>query len=313
MRYNKQVLLKDIGIKGQKLLSKSTIAIIGLGALGSNSSSLAARAGINLVLIDRDIIELDNLQRQNLFSEKDIGKSKSLQAKKLLQEINSEIKIEAYLEDLNYKNIDKLKDVDLILDCTDNLETRFLINEFCIKNKIPWIYSSVLGTRGCLLNIVPGSFCFNCVFREPDENLETCDTIGVLNTIANLISSMQFNEAIKMLTNKNHSKKLIYYDIWKQEIKKIRVNKNPNCKTCNGDLIYLTGKKGNKIIKMCGRSSYQITGKNINLDNLNIKNVKYKDQNNMITDDFIAFKDGRVIVKAQDEKRAKIIYSKYFG
>ncbi|HLC73472.1 MAG TPA: HesA/MoeB/ThiF family protein, partial [Candidatus Nanoarchaeia archaeon] len=163
MRYQKQELLSYIGNK-QEFLQKKVVAIVGLGAIGSNTANLLARAGINLILIDRDIVELENLQRQTLYDEKDIGKPKSIQAKKKLKLINSEIKIEAFVEDLNYKNIDELINSDLILDCSDNMETRFLINDYSIKNDIPWIYAAVLGVNAMSMNIVPQKTpCFRCI------------------------------------------------------------------------------------------------------------------------------------------------------
>lgn len=310
MRYEKQILLKEIEKKGHEKLRKSTIAVIGIGALGSNSASLLARAGINLVLVDRDVVELDNLQRQNLFSENDIGKEKALAAEEYLNKINSEINIDSYVADLYYRNINILDKADLILDCTDNLETRFLINEYCLKNKKPWIYSGILGTRGMMLSF-NNEYCFNCIFKETTENLETCDTIGVLNSVASLISSIQVTEAIKILLNRNNTKELIVVDVWSNELKKIKVNKNKNCLTCKGNYYYSNGKKGASIVKLCGRNAYQIKGKRIDIDR--IKNFLYKGRYSVTTRDFIAFNDGRVILKADSEGKAKIIYHRYFG
>lgn len=310
MRYNKQILLKEIGKKGQEKLSRSLIAVIGLGAVGSNSAALLARAGANLLLIDRDVVELENLQRQNLYSENDIGKEKAIVARNILKSVNSEIKINANVADLNFKSINMLDKADLILDCTDNLETRFLINEYCLKNKKPWIYAGVTGTDGAVLSF-NNEYCFNCIFKEPSETLETCDTIGMINTAASLIASIQVTEAIKIITRKEFSKELITCNIWNNDVRKIKVARNKNCKTCEGNFNYLSGKRGNNVIKMCGRNAYQINGPRLNLNK--IKNVLHKGNYSVSNNEIIAFKDGRVIVKANSDSRAKSVYNRYFG
>ena len=198
MRYSRQEILKQIGKNGQEKLKKSAVIIIGLGALGTTAAELLTRLGIgNLILIDRDFIELTNLHRQHLFDESSIGKQKSIQAMQELKKINGDINIKAYFDNLDYTNINELVKGDLILDCTDNLETRFLINEFSIQNKIPWIYAACIGSIGYIFNIIPGKVCFNCIFKET-LNLETCETFGILNTISNLIASIQVNESIKI-------------------------------------------------------------------------------------------------------------------
>lgn len=309
MRYNKQILLNEIGKEGQKKLNRSTVAVIGVGALGTNSANLLARAGVNLILIDRDVVELDNLQRQSLYNENDFGKEKAIAAEEHLTKINSEIKIKAYVADLNHKNINILDKTDLILDCTDNLETRFLINEYCLKNKKPWVYAGILGTGGMILSFY-NNYCFNCVFKEPNENLETCDTIGVLNTIAALISSVQVNEAVKVLITNRNTEQLFSVDIWNMDVNKIKISKNKNCKVCRGQYEYLNGNKGNNIVKLCGRNAYQLEGKKIDIKK--IKNYYYKGVYSVTTKDFIAFTDGRVIIKADSENKAKSIYAKYF-
>lgn len=310
MRYNKQILLKEIGKKGQEKLSRSLIAVIGLGAVGSNSAALLARAGASLLLIDRDIVELENLQRQNLYSENNIGKEKAIVARNILKSVNSEIKINANVADLNFKSINMLDKADLILDCTDNLETRFLINEYCLKNKKPWIYAGVIGTDGAVLSF-NNEYCFNCIFKEPSETLETCDTIGMINTAASLIASIQVTEAIKIITRKEFSKELITCNIWNNDVRKIKVARNKNCKTCEGNFNYLSGKRGNNVIKMCGRNAYQINGPRLNLNK--IKNVLHKGNYSVSNNEIIAFKDGRVIVKANSDSRAKSVYNRYFG
>ncbi len=344
MRYTRQEIFKEIGKRGQEKLRNSTIAIVGLGALGSNSAELLARAGIGkLILIDRDIIELSNLQRQSLFDESDVGKAKAAQAKEHLSKINSVVKIDFFIDDLNFENIEKIfnEKIDLILDCTDNLETRFLINDFSIrgkikdflrpensknflgKNKIPLIYSSAVGSKGYVFNVIPNKTpCLRCFLKEATQ-LETCETVGVLNTITNLISSMQINEAIKILLHKNNMEKnLLFFDIWKNELLKIKVNRNNNCICCiKNNFEYLTGKKVSKIIKLCGDNIYQIKIRTIDKKQFytlknNLKKIgKVIDFSYCINFDnkITIFQDGRALIKAKDEREAKSLYSKFVG
>ncbi|MEK6861609.1 MAG: ThiF family adenylyltransferase [Nanoarchaeota archaeon] len=317
MRYSRQEIFSKIGKKGQEILLDSRIAIIGLGAIGSVCAELLTRAGIgNLIIVDRDLIELSNLQRQSLYDEDGVGKSKAIQAKEKLSKINSGINIKAFPNDLNFENINEIiGKVDLVLDCTDNLDTRFLINEYSLKKNIPWIYGGAIEDRGFVLLIKPGKFCFRCIFNEA-SNLDTCDTIGVLNTITHSIASIQVNEAIKYLLNEDYEGELIKFDIWNNELKKFKVKRKENCLVCKGNFEYLNGKKGANIIKFCSSGNYQIRNGNIDLNKIKSRliNIGKTDDlgyclrfNNM----FI-FKD-RTLIKAKSEEEAKSLYSKYIG
>ena len=325
MRYIRQEIFKEIGKNGQEKLRKSTVAIIGLGALGSNSAELLARAGVGkLISIDRDIVELSNLQRQSLFNENDVGKPKASSAKEHLSKINSVVKINFFIDDLYFENIGKIfnEKIDLILDCTDNLETRFLINDFSIKNKIPFIYSSAVGSKGYIFNIIPKKTpCLKCFLKEVTQ-LDTCETVGVLNSIINIISSIQSNEAFKILLNKNYEKNLLFFDIWKNELSKIKVNKNKNCVCCiKNNFEYLSGKKASKIVKLCGDNIYQIKTKAIDKKQFNDLKNKLKKIGKVIDFSYCInfdnkitiFQDGRALIKAKDEKEAKSLYSKFVG
>ena len=326
MRYIRQEIFNEIGKKGQDKLRKSTVAVVGLGALGSVSAELLARAGIGkLILIDRDVVELSNLQRQSLFDENDVGKPKASAAKEKLSKINSEIEINFFIDDLNHNNIGKFLDneINLLLDCTDNLETRFLINDFSVKNKIPFIYSSAVGSKGYVFNVAAtkNNPCLRCFLKEAAQ-LDTCETAGVLNTITNLISSVQANEAIKIILNKDCERKLLFFDIWKNEMLKIKINRNENCECCaKNNFEYLSGKKSSKIIKMCGDNIFQI--KNNLMDKKEFNELKNKlgkigkvidcgycvNFENRIT----IFADGRALIKAKDEREAKSMHSKFVG
>lgn len=229
-KYSRQTLLKEIGER-QEHLQDSAIAIVGLGALGTNCSELLARAGVeNLILIDEDVIEESNLQRQTLFMEGDVGKSKVEVAKEKLGKINSRTKITIHNTLLSKENANLLEKSDLILDCTDNLETRFMINKYCQEKNKVWIYSSAVKSSGYVMPIYPDGPCLRCFLREAD--LDSSCAVGVLNTIISSISSLAVTLAIKILTKQEAPKKLYHYNIWKPELKKLVVKKKEGCKVC---------------------------------------------------------------------------------
>lgn len=319
MRYIKQIMFEKIGKAGQDLLKKSRVTIIGLGALGTRSAELLARAGIgNLILIDRDIVELSNLQRQTLFKESDVNKPKAFAAKSHLEEINSEIKITAIFKDINYKNIESNIKGNLILDCTDNLETRFLINEFSIEKNIAWIFASVIGSSGMLFNFIPNKTpCFKCIFSEPEITLDTCDTEGIINTTASLISSMQVTEAFKILTKQSYVKELIYFDLWKNKLVKTKIKKLQNCETCKRNFKYLNGEIFSEAVKICGEGTFQIKGRKLDLNEVAKKLSKidkvFQNEYCLQFKELIMFPDGRAFVSAPSAEKAKSIYTKYIG
>ncbi len=316
-RYSTQEIL--IGKDGQKNLKEATAAIVGLGALGSLSAQLLARAGIGkLILIDRDYVELNNLHRQ-FFREEDIGKAKAEAMAKLLKEINSEVRVEAHFDNLDYTNAEKLLlKADLILDCTDNLETRFLINDFSLKKRVPFIYAAALAESGYIFTIMPGETCFNCIFGKAITK-ETCETTGVLNTITSAISVLQANQAMKIILQKEVDKELFYFNSAQNRIEKIKVSKNPECEACNGIFKYLSGEKGSKIVKFCGSQNYLIRGK-FNYVDLKNKLAKVSKANGIkdfgnafLFKDLTIFADGRALIKAAGEKEAISLFSRYVG
>ncbi|MBI2148841.1 ThiF family adenylyltransferase [Candidatus Woesearchaeota archaeon] len=317
MRYIKQEIFSKIGKENQLKLYKSTVSVVGIGALGTILLDILARSGIGKIkIIDRDIIELSNLQRQTLFTEEDLGKPKVVVGKEKISQINSEIDIEAHLIDLDHDNINIIKS-DLILDCTDNIYTRFLINEYSRKNNIPWIYTSVIGSKGMTMNVTKENPCFACIFKEPRQALETCDTYGVLNTTPHALAAIQATEAIKILTGQDYNKDLIYYDLWKNEINKIKIRKSKDCRVCNGIYSYLEGKKLKGTIKICGSCNYQIKIDNINMEDLfnklnKLNSIKTTDDC-LILNDIIFFKTGRALVRAKTKEKAKAIIDRYLG
>ncbi len=230
MRYSRQEAFRHLSDK-QELLLKSKVAIVGCGGLGSNAAEMLARAGVgHLVLIDNDKVELSNLQRQALYTEDDVEKFKALAAKDMLEKINSEVKVAAHTVLLAKDNIDLLS-ADLVLDCTDNLETRRLINSYCYGKK-PWIFAAVVGAKGMVMDFLPDSkFCFECVFRDA-KPLETSETSGILNTAVKAVSAFQATEALKILAGEKVSGELVHIDVWKQTIERIKVKRNKNCNVC---------------------------------------------------------------------------------
>ena len=307
-----------IGKNAQRKLENSKVSIVGIGATGTAVLEILARAGIGSIkIIDRDVVELGNLHRQNLFTEEDINKPKAMAAKERIIQINSEINVESFVTDLDFDNISILDCSNIILDCTDNIYTRFLINDFSRKYNVPWVYASVIGTKGMVINITPETQCFSCIFKEPDSPLDTCDTVGILNTAPQAISAVQVTEALKILTGNEYCRDLISYDLWVNQLDRIKVKKINNCRTCNGVYDYLNGLKARKTIKICGSSSFQIKLENIDMEMLFYKLSKLKPisagDECLIFRDIILFKSGRALVKADSKEKAKIALDKYLG
>ena len=315
-RYSRQTLLKEIGPEGQAILHNKKVAIIGIGALGTVAAELLARAGVgNLILIDRDIVEKSNLQRQTLFDEKDIGINKVIAAEERIKEINSETKIEIHAIHLSSQNIQILKEADLILDCTDNLQTRFLINDYCKKEKKIWIYAAAVKTSGYVMPIFSEGACLQCFLTESSQ--ETCDTVGVLNTITVSIASLQATLALKLLLGKEIESTLYYYDIWNQSFKKLNTKKKDNCPTCAGNFTHLEKKETSKYIRFCSTGKYQVLGLKVNLQEIKARWEKLgkviQDNTSLQFQNITLFNDGRALINAQSIEEAEAIYSRLVG
>lgn len=329
-RYSRQTILPQIGQEGQKILLKSQVVIVGCGALGTNISTILARAGIGkLHIIDRDIVEFNNLQRQILFNEQDVGSPKVIAAVEKLEKINSEIEIVSSIVDLNGNNIEEfIKKTDLVLDATDNFQTRMIINDACVKNKIPWIYAGVIQTHGMMMNILPDGPCFQCILPKLPSpgSTPTCETAGVLNTMANIIASIESTEAIKILLNRDIEKNLVFYDVWNHHYEKIRVAKNDECGCCvKKKFDFLNTENTEMIIELCDNAIQIFPPPNttLNLKKIaeNLKNkvteltvsefiLMFQAENKKIT----IFENGRALIKGTGDKGiAKSIYSRYLG
>lgn len=326
-RYSRQVIWPQIGEKGQRKLLSSRVLVVGLGALGSSMASMLARAGVGyLRLVDRDIVEFSNLQRQALFNEQDAKNEipKVEAAKEKLSRINSEIKIDSHLSDVNFMNIEGFVDsIDCIVDGTDNFETRFLINDMCVKKNISWVYGACIGSYGLAMTVVPRkTACLRCFIEQipPPGSLPTCDTTGIINPIVNMIASIQVAMAMKLLVSNDWSSVLQVVDIWSNDYKTMTIKKNTECLCCSKSQFDFL-KEGSLTSVLCGENAVQILPSSshpVNLRDIAVRvNGKANDHFLKFTiDNFhvMVFSDGRAIIRGTtDEKAAKSIYSKYIG
>ncbi len=279
-RYSRQILFPPIGHEGQRRLASSHVAIIGCGATGAAAAALLARAGVGtLTLIDRDFVEPSNLQRQMLYDEADARDAlpKAEAARRHLALINSSISVHAHIADLTPTNIVALlAGADIILDGTDNFETRFLLNDFAVQQAIPWIYAAAIGSYAATMNILPQSFepslssfpfplstaCLACLFPTPPTgDIPTCDTAGILSTAVNLAASLQSTEALKYLTRQPAAMRrtLLSFDLWTGEQSQINASTpNPACAVCQQRLFRHLSGADRPHITLCGRNSVQI-------------------------------------------------------
>lgn len=313
MRYHRQELVW--GKEKQRRLQEKTVAIVGVGALGCFSAELLARSGVNLLLIDRDVVEESNLQRQVLFTEKDVERSKALAAKGHLETINSLVKITAEAIHLNAQNISLLQGVNGIIDGTDNISTRLLLNDHCRKEKIPFVYGAVIKTQGYVMPIRPQGPCLRCFLEKTAE--ETCETAGVLNTIVAVVAAEQVTMMVKLLLGEKVDRRLIHIDIWKGVRRELKVLPKKDCRTCQGKFDYLTKNDPVKTIQFCGTKRYQIAGKTKDLREMERKwknlGVVRMDGATAQFREITLFADGRCLVKAKTEKEALALYDKYVG
>jgi molybdopterin-synthase adenylyltransferase len=332
-RYSRQRLFAPIGEEGQKRLLASEVAIVGCGATGSAVASLVARAGVGtLRIIDRDYVEPSNLQRQTLFDESDAAESipKALAAARKIAQFNSGIVVHPMVTDLVPTNAEQcLSGVNLILDGTDNFETRYLINDFAISRNVPWIYAAAVGSYALTMNILPGqTACLSCIFPQPPRGpVDTCDTAGILNTAISLIASIQATEAIKIIVQADHDvrRTLLSHDLWKNEQSEISASApRADCIACQQkEFPHLSG-EGRPRITLCGRNSVQIHERHrpVSFPEMTARlsphgTVKHnefvlkfwRDQYEMTL-----FTDGRAIIKGTtDPALARSLYARYIG
>lgn len=331
-RYSRQVRFDPLGRAGQERLRNASAAIVGCGALGSMIAERLARSGVGrLRLIDRDWVELSNLQRQALYTQTDASAAtpKSVAAKEHLAIINSDVQVETFVEDLTFENIaDVVGDVDLIVDGTDNFQTRFLINELAIQSDTPWVHGGCLGASGQVLTIIPGkTACFRCLLPEPPppEAIQTCDTAGALGPAVGLVACWQAAEALKILSD-NASEVchgLIMLDSWSTQTRVVKLGRLEDCPACVGrQQPYLGGQNHVETTVLCGRDAVQIQLPKVNLDAFEkrLQNVAELVRNpyflRLRIDGFVItlFANGRTIVEGTTEVSvAKSIVSRSLG
>lgn len=334
-RYSRQILFRGIGAEGQRRLAEGRVAIVGCGATGSALASLLARAGVGrLRIIDRDYVESSNLQRQSLFDEKDAAESvpKAIAAARKIAAFNSEIVVEPRVEDVIPGNINVLLEgMDVILDGTDNFETRYLLNDYALKNSLPWIYAAAVGSYGVTLNVLPGkTACLACIFPDtPRGMVETCETSGILNTAVNVVASIAATEAMKLLIGgaaaEQLRKTLWSLDVWKNDQVEIAAGTpRPGCRACGErDFVHLAG-EGRPHITMCGRNSVQIHERARPIDFAEMQR-RLEAHGLVRHNEFVLkfwrkpyemtiFPDGRAIIKGTtDTGVARSLYARYVG
>jgi molybdopterin/thiamine biosynthesis adenylyltransferase len=331
-RYSRQVLFQEIGVAGQNKLAQSRVVIVGCGATGSALASLLARSGIGtLRILDRDYVERSNLQRQSLFDEEDARESvpKAIAAARQIARFNSQIMVEPHVQDLTPANVDSLLGgCDLILDGTDNFETRYLVNDYALKTSVAWIYAAAVGSYAVTMNILPSeTACLACIFPEsPRGTPETCETAGILNSAVNLVASLTATEALKFLVGARSKMRrtLLSWDVWTNERAELATTTpRTGCQACSGNFVHLAG-EGRPHITLCGRNSVQIHERQRPVDFAELS-ARLQPHGNVRHNEFVLkfwrepyemtlFPDGRAIVKGTtDTAVARSLYARYVG
>ena len=334
-RYIRQIIFPGVGEEGQRRLLASTAVVIGCGATGSMLCNHLARAGVGrLRIVDRDYIELNNLQRQTLFDEDDItqGLPKAVAAARKLRRINSDILIEDVVADANPTNIEQfIADADVVLDGTDNFETRFLLNDACVKLGKPWVYCGVVASYGMTATILPGqTACLRCLFGNipAPGTTATCDTAGVLGPVVGVLASVAAAEALKSLLGKGERNRgLIHVDLWENSFESFQMGlPRPDCPACGlRHFEFLEAAVGTRATSLCGRDAVQVSvhgAPHIDLPRLA---ERLAAAGKVTVNPFLlraeidgyeiaVFPDGRAIIKGTtDEERAKVLYARYIG
>ena len=332
-RYSRQILFAEIGERGQEKLLSSKAVIVGCGALGSMHAIALARSGVGrLTIIDRDYVDESNLQRQFLFEESDAAEAipKAVAAERRLHRINSAIDVRSVVADLNPSNAEELlADAGVIMDGTDNFETRYLINDVAVSRGVPWIYGAAVASYGIEMPVIPGrTACLRCVYPDPPAGTQpTCDTGGVLNSITAAIAALQVADAVKILSGRCDRviPRITRMDLWDGAIRQTdQPDRDPDCPACaRRDFVYLNGEK-RAPISLCGRNAVQIhvAARHIDLNELKrrlaalgeIRANEFALRFAQPPLEMTVFADGRAIVKGTtDPAVARNFYARYVG
>ncbi|MBI5543034.1 MAG: ThiF family adenylyltransferase [Deltaproteobacteria bacterium] len=333
-RYSRQRLVAGFGDQGQEKLQARRVALVGCGALGCSQAQLLGRAGVGkLTLIDRDFVEITNLHRQVLFDEQDAREAlpKAEAAARRLRRINSSIEIVARVADVTAHTIEGLLEgADLVLDATDNIEARYLINDVCVKNGVPWIYGGALGVEGTVMAIHPGQGpCLRCLFDEPPPpgTLPTCDMLGVLNVTPTITAALQVAEALKICAGKPTFPGVTAFELWGSYFRTVKVERNPSCPCCaqrNFEFLEM-GRAASGATSLCGRNAVQIRPASEQQLDLEALASRLASAGKVTNNGFLlrlevgaqtlhVFKDARAIVKGTDDPAiARALYARYVG
>ncbi len=332
-KYSRQILFQPIGAEGQEKLLRARVVIVGCGALGTAQANTLVRAGIGaLRIVDRDYVEESNLQRQTLFDEADAAENlpKAVAAERKLKRINSDVEVEGIVADADSRRVEELvAGSQVILDGTDNFETRYLLNDVALKLGIPWIYGAVVASYATTLTILPGrTACLACVFPEPPQGMHpTCDTVGVIAPAVAWAAAVQATEALKILLGREEELhgSLLTYDVWENRFQQVKPQFDPRCRACGArDFVHLEG-GGPTHVTLCGRNSVQIhqrQPRTLDLAALKtrlaqfgpVRANEYLLKCSLDPYELTVFPDGRAIVKGtQDPSVARGLYAKYIG
>ncbi|MDF2668798.1 MAG: thiamine biosynthesis protein ThiF [Paenibacillus sp.] len=332
-RYSRQMLFGPIGTGGQSLLAGSSVLIVGMGALGTVLANHMVRSGIGCVrFVDRDYVELSNLQRQMLYDEDDVEQAlpKVVAAERKLKRINSSIKLEPIVSDVTASNVELLiEGIDLVLDGTDNFQTRFILNDACFKHNIPFVYGGAVGSRGMSAAFVPGATpCLRCLIQPGEGTAETCDRIGVLSPVVDIAASYQAVEALKLLVGAAQSRRtsLLTFDIWNNYHYEMKCGEpKPDCPTCGThEYPALQVNAANEVASLCGRETVQIhLSSAFDLEEWEnrLASSARVERNPFLLKAYLTegerivmFPDGRALIQGTDDPvRAKTLYARYIG
>ncbi|HBM4073550.1 TPA: ThiF family adenylyltransferase [Listeria innocua] len=330
-RYDRQMRVANIGKIGQEKLLSKTILIVGVGAIGSYAAEICARMGFGkLILIDRDYVELSNLQRQSLYTELDAleKQAKAHAAQKALLLINSEIEVEYIVDDANMTSLTPFaKKIDYILDCTDNFMTRDFLNQFCFIHQIPWIFTSCAGNYANLMPIIPpDSACLHCLLGDiPQTNAASCDIVGVDGALIPIVAGMQVSLLTQMILNPDFTANTYYQiDNWQLNFQPLTVKKRAHCTGCSAEKVRSEVPFSKQTIALCGRDTVQFHLQNKS----NYREIKQRlaEQKMLYTENpallsfnyekyqFVIFKNGRVLLHGTENlAEAKKIYQLFFN
>ena len=337
-RYARQILFAGLGREGQARLGRSSALVVGCGALGTHVADLLVRAGVGrLAIVDRDLVEITNLHRQSLFDTADVeeGAPKAVAAARRLQAINPDVEVRPHPAQLDAGNIERLAEgADLLLDGTDNFDTRFLMNDHALRRGVPWIYAACVGAHGLTMTILPGRTpCLRCLLpvAPPPGSTETCDTAGVIGPAAAAVAAFEAAEAIKILSGAVDaaSRDLVSIDLWGNTLQRVRLSRaeiSGGCPACDrGEYEYLTRGQGVRTVSLCGRNAVQVhpgPGAAADLESLARRLAAFGPvtRNPYLVRATIegcvlaVFADGRAIISGtDDEARARSIYDRYVG